>query len=244
VLAPDHIFNRPSMPAKRPAVLTFDCYGTLIDWDGGVGAFLYELFLRRGQSDPPPGPTLQTEWERLQFDLIQSGYQPYRQILSQSLKALLKAHGLGFEPGDGDSFARSMCSWQPFPDTKGVLSRLREQGIKLAIVSNTDRDLIHHSLRHIGAEIDAVVTAEECGAYKPQERVFEHALASIGTVPEDVIHVAFGYKYDITPAQRLGIPTAWINRYSETEPGDKSLPTYQWRDLWGLVWLVEQHLAN
>jgi 2-haloalkanoic acid dehalogenase type II len=230
------------MDAKRPALLTFDCYGTLIDWDSGVGAFLYELFLRRGIGDPPPGSTLQTQWEELQFDLIRSGYQPYRQILSQSLEALLETHALRIEPGDGDRFARAMCSWQPFCDTKVVLSRLREHGLRLAIISNTDRDLIHHSLRQIEVCIDAVVTAEDCRAYKPSEEVFEQALASIGAVPEDVVHVAFGYRYDITPAHKLGIPTAWINRYCEPEPGDKPNPTYQWRDLWGLLSLVEQHL--
>ena len=104
----------------------------------------------------------------------------------------------------------------------------------LAIISNTDNDLIAHSLKHIGVPFAHVITAEECRAYKPAGAVFEQAISRIGEAPERMLHVAFGFKYDIGPAQRFGWRTAWVNRNAEPQPGPEA-PDYTWRDLWGLA---------
>jgi 2-haloalkanoic acid dehalogenase type II len=223
------------MPPDGLEVATFDCYGTLIDWEGGAGAFLYDLCLRHGDPAPPPGGELRERWEAIQFDLIaNAGYRPYKQVLAESLRAWMDERGLAWDPAEGDALVRSMRSWQPFPDTRPALARAREGGLRLVIVSNTDGDIIEHSLRHMGVPFDQVVTAEDCGAYKPADTVFQQALERIGVAPEAVLHVAFGFKYDLPPAERAGMRTAWVNRRGDPPPGD-ARRDYEWRDLWGLA---------
>jgi FMN phosphatase YigB (HAD superfamily) len=117
--------------------------------------------------------------------------------------------------------------------------RSREAGIRLVIVSNTDRDIIEHSLRHIEVPIDDVITAEDVGSYKPGGAHFERALELIGEPAERILHVAFGFKYDIGPAQHYGMRSAWVNRHAEPRPGD-AVPDLEWRDLWGLAELAAE----
>jgi 2-haloacid dehalogenase len=108
----------------------------------------------------------------------------------------------------------------------------------LFIVSNTDRDIIEHTLRQLELEFDGVVVAEDCGAYKPALAPFERAVEATGEAPERILHVAFGFKYDIGPAGRLGFRTAWVNRHAEAAPGPEQAD-HEWRDLWGLAELAE-----
>ena len=218
-------------------VATFDCYGTLIDWEGGAAAFLYDLLLRRKSARLEPGRQLRNRWEAIQFDLLSGPYRPYRDILRESLRTWLDERGEPWDEADAAAFVRAMRSWQPFPDTRPALTRVREAGIRLVIISNTDRDIIAHSLRHLEIPFDAVITAEDCGAYKPSAVVFEHALAEIGEPPDHILHVAFGFKYDIGPASTLGMHTAWINRHGEPAP-DEPRPASTFRDLWGVADLL------
>ena len=106
------------------------------------------------------------------------------------------------------------------------------------IVSNTDRDILEHSLRQLELPFDDFVTAEDVGAYKPSQRVFEHALERVGKPPDEVLHVAFGFKYDIGPAARAGMRTAWVNRHAEPPPDDSPYD-HEWRDLFGLAEFAE-----
>lgn len=218
-------------------VVTFDCYGTLVDWEGGAGSFLYELALRHGDPGPGPGQTLRDRWEALQFGLLGGPYRSYREILADSLRAWCEERGYGWEPADGEALARAMRSWQPFPDTRPALRQAREHGLRLVIVSNTDHDIMDHTLRQIGVPFDDVILAEDARAYKPSDRMFELALERIGEPPDAVLHVAFGFKYDIAPAQRHGMRTAWVNRHAAAAPGDER-PDHVWRDLWGLAELA------
>jgi 2-haloacid dehalogenase len=217
---------------------TFDCYGTLIDWEGGIGCFLYDLALRNGDTVQENGRELRERWEALQFELIRGPYQRYEAILAESLRIWCEERGYSWNDQWGRDLARSMRSWQPFHDTKPALTQVREAGIKLVIISNTDRAIIEHSLKHLEVAFDDVITAEDCGVYKPSPMVFEKALAQIGEAPEQVLHVAFGFKYDIGPAQALGMKGAWVNRNAEPLPGP-NVPDYEWRDLWGLAEIVE-----
>ncbi len=223
-----------------PAVATFDCYGTLVDWEGGVGTFLYELALRRGDRDLRPGQQLRDRWEAIQFELLGEPYRPYRDVLAESLRRYEDERGYRWDPADAEAFVRSMRSWQPFPDTRPALRQARAAGLRLVIVSNTDRDIITHTLRHIEVPFDDVVTAEDAGAYKPAEAPFRLALERIGEPPSAVLHVAFGFRYDIGPARRLGMRTAWVNRHVEAPPGPDR-PDHEWRDLWGLADLAGGH---
>src|SRR5690242_14299926 len=124
---------------------TFDCYGTLIDWEGGLGTFLYDYALRHGDENAPDGNTLRERWEAIQFEIAQGPYQPYVDVLAESLRRWAAERGYPYTPADGDALARSMRGWQPFHDTRPALARARRAGLKLAIISNSQHSLIAHS---------------------------------------------------------------------------------------------------
>jgi 2-haloacid dehalogenase len=214
-------------------VATFDCYGTLIDWEGGVGAFLYEL-ARRHERQPPPGRELRERWEELQFERLSGDYRGYRAVLTDSLAEWAGERGYRWNHTDGEALARAMESWQPFPDTVPALRAAMERGLRLWIVSNTDRAIMEHSLRHLEVEFDGVTVAEDCRAYKPSAEPFEHALREIDARPKEILHVASGFKYDIDPAQQVGLTTVWVNRKKEPAPG-AARPDHEWNDLWPLA---------
>jgi 2-haloacid dehalogenase len=223
--------------SERPLVATFDCYGTLIDWEGGIGNFLYAFALRNGEEPAENGDSMRHRWEAIQFELIQGPYRPYKEILAISLRSWAEERALPYRDGDGDDLVRAMRSWQPFPDTRPALMSAREVGLKLAILSNTDRDIIAHSLKHLEVPFDVVVTAEDCRSYKPSSANFAQLLDELATPANRVIHVAFGFKYDIGPANDAGMKTAWINRRTEPAPSGAA-PNWTWRDLWGLPLLA------
>jgi|SRR5215210_876476 len=214
-------------------VATFDCYGTLIDWEGGAAAFLYDL-ARRSEDAPPPGRVLRERWEEIQFELLSGDYRPYREVLGVSLEAWAAERNYALKEGDAEALALSMESWQPFPDTVPALHAARQAGLRLWIISNTDRAIMEHSLRQLEVEFDGVTVAEDCRAYKPSDAPFDHALAEIGAEPGEILHVAFGFKYDLAAAQRHGMHTAWVNRHREPAPGPEQ-PEYEWDDLWPLA---------
>src|SRR3954451_12899718 len=225
------------MDTSTLACCTFDCYGTLIDWEGGLGTFLYDYALRSRDPAPVSGGELRKHWEAIQFDVIQGDYRRYSQVLAESLRLLAGERGWPYSDDEGKALPRSMRSWQPFPDTAPALRRAHGAGLRLIIVSNTDRDILEHSLRHIEAPIDALVTAEDVQSYKPARPHFERALEVAEVPAEQILHVAFGFKYDIGPAQELGFRSAWVNRRADPRPGP-AVPDLEWRDLWGLAQLA------
>jgi 2-haloacid dehalogenase len=214
-------------------VATFDCYGTLIDWEGGAASFLYEI-ARRHEHDPPPGRELRARWEELQFERLGAPYRGYREVLADSLSEWAGERGYRWNERDGEALARAMESWQPFPDTVPALRAAQEAGVRLWIISNTDRAIIEHSLRHLEVEFDGVTVAEDCREYKPGDGPFNHALNQIDADRSEVLHVAFGFKYDLAAAQRHGLRTAWVNRNRVPAPGPER-PDHEWSDLWPLV---------
>ena len=214
-------------------VATFDCYGTLIDWEGGAAAFLYSL-ARRFEPEPPAGRVLRERWEEIQFELLHGEYAPYREILGSSLGSWAEERGYEAPDDAAEAFALAMESWQPFPDTVSALRNAKDAGLRLWIISNTDREIIAHSLRHLEVEFDGVTVAEDARAYKPSDAPFELALGEIGADPQEILHVAFGFKYDLAPAQRHGMRTAWVNRHDEPAPGPER-PDHEWTDLWPLA---------
>jgi 2-haloacid dehalogenase len=218
-------------------VATFDCYGTLIDWEGGAASFLYQL-ARRHERQPPPGRELRARWEELQFERLSGDYRSYREVLADSLSEWAGERGYRWNTGDGEALARAMESWQPFPDTVPALRAAKESGLRLWIISNTDRSIIAHTLRHLEVEFDGVTVAEDCRAYKPGDEPFQHALSAIEAEPGEILHVAFGFKYDLAAAQRHGMRTAWVNRGRIAAPGPER-PDYEWADLWPLATLMQ-----
>jgi 2-haloacid dehalogenase len=220
-------------------VATFDCYGTLVDWEGGAASFLYDLARRNGEFDPEPGRVLQQRWEEIQFEIIQKEYRSYREVLRESLRAWVAERGYRWNTKEIEGIERAMQSWQPFPDTIPALQRVKKAGVKLVINSNTDRHIMDQTLRQLAPlAFDEVVVAEDVRAYKPDTRNFLQALQACGERPEEILHVAFGFKYDIAPAQEVGMQTAWVNRHRRPLEGEVK-PDHEWRDLWGLAELTE-----
>ena len=190
----------------RPKVATFDCYGTLVDWEGGLGAFLYTLMLREGVDDPPPGRELRERWEQIQFDVIQGEYKPYKEVLGESVLAWCREFGVPDRDVYAEALVDSMRAWQPFPDTRPALTQVREAGVRLVILSNTDRDIIEP---HAQADRRAVRRrGHRRGRRRLQARAHGlRATCSTGSARTRAtsLHVAFGFKYDIGPAKQLGM---------------------------------------
>jgi 2-haloalkanoic acid dehalogenase type II len=237
VYAPVMLTTHPTARDLGIRVATFDCYGTLVDWEGGAAGFLYQLALRSGDPLPPRAQLLRDDWERIQFGMLSGPYRPYEEILVASLEAWGAASGYPVTPEDGPAFLRSIRSWGPFPDTRPALLQAKDGGMRLVIVSNTDRAIMEHTLRQLDLPFDDVVLAEDARAYKPADAVFRTALERIGEPPEAILHVAFGFRYDIGPAKRFGMRSAWVNRHDERRPG-ADVPDFEWRDLWGLARLA------
>ena len=189
---------------------TFDCYGTLIDWNGGIGRQLERLFGAEHTARLLHGyHEVEREVERLEPEAS------YRDVLTVALVRLAEREGLDLDPSDQDALARSLPAWEPFPEVRAALEDVRGRGWKLAILSNTDRDFIDASMRSIGVPFEQALVASELGSYKPRLKhwqVFEErAGAGLGAH----VHVAASLFHDIAPARELGLPTVWINRLGE-----------------------------
>ena len=193
----------------RFRVLTFDCYGTLIDWESGILGALRPLLAAHGIS--LTDDKLLELYGELEAEAEAGDYQPYRKVL----EAVARGFGrrLGFEPTEEEakSLPESLKNWQPFPDTVAALQKLKRR-FKLAIVSNVDDDLFAATARRLEVPFDWVITAQQAGSYKPSHRNFKLALERIGLPPAQVLHVAQSIYHDIIPARELGLATVWVNR--------------------------------
>jgi 2-haloacid dehalogenase len=188
---------------------TFDCYGTLIDWNGGIGRELERLFgaehtARLLHAYHEVEPQVQRE----------DPTRAYRDVLTVTLARLAEREDLDLPADEQESLADSLPTWQPFPEVRASLEDARSRGWKLAILSNTDRDYIDASLRLIGVEFDHVIVASEIGSYKPAHRHWEVFLEEVGD-PGSHVHVGASLFHDVAPAIELGLPTIWINRLGE-----------------------------
>jgi 2-haloacid dehalogenase len=187
--------------------VTFDCYGTLIDWQSGVGRAFVEL----AHVAEDEVHELFEVWERLQWEKIQGPYQPYEQILFASFREAVEKFGYWCPGYAGEAFVESLPRWMPFPDVNPALQRLSRRH-KLAIISNVDRRLLGGTIRQFPVRFDALITAEDARAYKPNPAVFRCALERLGCKPDEVTHVAFGADYDLKPAHDLGMRAIYLNR--------------------------------
>lgn len=201
--------------SRVPRIITFDCYGTLIDWDSGIRNVFQAIL--ESKAAKVSLNEFHKRWNEIEFELIQGPFRPYREILKASVERTIQAFGLPVSPNDGSSLAESMVTWQPFPDVKPSLEKLRER-YKIAIISNTENAIIERSIANMNVHFDYVTTAEEAKAYKPSHKIFRLALDRMGATTGDMLHAAFGFNYDIIPAKALGISTVWVNRKKELFP--------------------------
>jgi 2-haloacid dehalogenase len=199
---------------------TFDCYGTLVDWNAGLGNELARLFGAERREE------LLGAYHGLEPVVQRDGELPYREVLARTLAGVAEEAGVELPEGERDALGRSLSSWPVFPEVPAALAEARTRGWKLAALSNTDRDFIEASIESIGVPFDLAVVAGEIGSYKPAHghwRAFER---EVGRQPD--VHVAQSHFHDVVPAVELGIPIVWINRLGERgEPR----PTRELRDL-------------
>jgi 2-haloacid dehalogenase len=199
---------------------TFDCYGTLIDWMGGVRSTLAQLF---------PGhdaELLLGAYHDIEPEVERGRAIAYRDVLTESLEKLAHREGLELAADDRAALADSLPSWPPFPEVTAALHDLREGGWRLAILSNTDPDLLDASLSLIAVPIDLRITAAEAGSYKPAHGHWDRFFADTGADRARHAHVAASLFHDIAPCAELGLTAVWINRLGETSdlPRASELP--------------------
>jgi 2-haloacid dehalogenase len=196
-------------------VLTFDCYGTLIDWElGAKGTLRALLAVKDSRADEE---AFFQSWERAQRARIDGAYAPYRHIAADCFFEVSRSMQLPVTADDAAHFADSISTWPPFPDTVAALTSLK-QHLKLGIISNIDDDILAGTRRQLGVEFDFLMTAQQARAYKPSPVVFEAALQLIGRPPDRIAHAAFGFEYDIAAAQAKSMRTILVKRQRTAFP--------------------------
>ena len=218
-----------------PKAITFDCYGTLIDWEGEIQRFFAQLLAAK-HIEGVDARILQHHWEAVQFEYIQQQYRPYRQVLRDTMKLAFEQFNLSYDEADVALFARSMGTWRPFPDTREAILDLQKL-VKVALITNTDDEIIAETQKTIGVQFDEIITAQQAGAYKPSHKGFLLARERLGLPVSDIWHAGFGFKYDVVPATELGYTTVWVNRQGEARPVDVK-ETFLVGDMRTLAYLI------
>lgn len=225
--------SRMNEPLPLPKVITFDCYDTLCEFR--IDEVTPQILAERATGIDLAA--LLADFEALRFaTTTHAPYQPYHVVLRETLRQVMTSYGLAYADADGDALLADVRTWGPYPDVPPALQRLR-QHCQLAIITNSDDDIMAENVARIGVPIDYVITAQQAGAYKPAPETFAYALQVIGVAPEDVLHVAQGFDYDIMPTHALGWRRVWINRYGKQ--GDPAYgPYHELPDLSGLPGLL------
>ena len=211
---------------KEFDLITFDCYGTLIDGEDGI----YQAFRDEAARD---GQQLErrdviTAYVAAEAEIEGKGFIPYCQVLSQAALGCAAKLGWNLTEERASFLAKSLPSWQPFPDTNPALERLAS-GFHLGILSNVDDDLLLETLGHLTVSFEMIVTAGEIRSYKPGRGQFDEAMRRKGTARW--LHAGQSYFHDIRPALEINIPVAWINRKSEALPEGQTKPRFVVSDL-------------
>jgi 2-haloacid dehalogenase len=195
----------------RFKALTFDCYGTLIDWESGILAALRPVLEAHGAGVEVKEEELLEAFGRHETTIEAGEYLAYREVLAGVLGRL--GEELGFSPTDEEAsaFASSVGDWPPFEDSPPALRALATR-FGLGVITNCDDDLFARSAERLGVDFDWVITAERARAYKPSRRNFDLAFETIGLPPERILHVAQSLFHDHVPAKQLGLATVWVDR--------------------------------
>jgi 2-haloacid dehalogenase len=211
---------------------TFDCYGTLIDWNGGIGVALRQVFGPKADV-----PALLERYHELEPVIEGERYRTYREVLDLCLAGLAMEQGRALDDSEAHALSQSLPEWPAFPEVPDALTEAQRRGWKLAILSNCDRDLIATSLPRLGARFDRVIVAQDVGAYKPKHDHWERFFELTNADPGRHVHVGASLFHDVAPAQEMDMPSVWINRLGESaEP----VPDRELSDLSGLPDALEE----
>ena len=218
----------------RFTTLTFDCYGTLINWERGAALTLRSLLSGHGV-DAGEAEVIDL-FHRIQSRERVRGYRPYTEILADTVFGIATHYGCRLEPGEMHALSGSVGAWRPFPDTVRALQAFKTR-YRIGVISNIDDDLFAGTAERLQVRFDAVVTAEQARAYKPAEAIFRLALERLGCAAAEVLHVGQWVEGDVIPAKRLGMGTVWVARSrGSRDSGDEA--DVQVPDLDALVKLV------
>jgi 2-haloacid dehalogenase len=214
--------------SRRERWATFDCYGTLIDWNGGIRRELSRVF-----GEDRAAERLE-RYHQVEPPLQVSGERTYREVMAATMSAL------GAPAEEEDALALALPSWEPFPEVRQALEEARARGWKLAILSNTDRDFIEASMERIGVPFELAIVASEIGSYKPAHRHWQSFFDQVDVPHDRHVHVAQSYFHDVVPATELGLQSVWINRHQERH---EPTPTRELPDLSGLADTLDELVA-
>jgi 2-haloacid dehalogenase len=192
-----------------PRWATFDCYGTLIDWNLGIRRELERLF------GVEAAPKLLERYHELEPEIESEPFHTYREVLTLTLERLAAEEGIQLPEGEAAALGNSLPEWPPFPEVPAALAELRERGWQLALLSNTDRDLIAASQRLLGVPVDLAIVAEDVESYKPAHGHWNRFFEATSADRDRHVHVAASLFHDIAPARELELRSVWINRLGE-----------------------------
>lgn len=219
-----------ALRGPKPEWLTFDCYGTLIQWDEGLLAAVRTILGCQGDTRVDPA-TLIAVYDKYEHQLEQRRpHRPFRDVAGGALRMAMEELGLSFDKSDIDVLTSGISAMPPFSEVVSALGALKRGGFRLCIISNTDDDIIAGNVAQLGSHIDRVVTAQQAQAYKPSRAIFDHAHAALGVTRDGVVHICASPHLDLAAARALGFRCVWINRGSGRRPlqdysPDLELPT-------------------
>ena len=216
------------MNAAEFSVITFDCYGTLIDWESGILACMLPLVERHGVTIST-GDLLRA-YARAESAVESGAFVNYREVLRRTMSAMSHDIGFSVDIHESETLLRSLPSWPPFPDSVAALKRLATR-FRLGLISNVDDGLLRSSLTQLQSSFAFVVTSERARAYKPDVRPFELALGEVGCASDRVLHVAQSRYHDIAPARSLGLTCVHVMRGNRPADERANLPSTAQADL-------------
>ena len=205
------------MDFSRFTTISFDCYGTLIDWESGILPVLRGVLGSHGQSQSLTDAAILELYGEFEAEAESGPYQSYRDVLQSVVRAFADRFHFETSAAEIRSLHESVRAWLPFPDTVAALRELQKH-YKLVVISNIDDDLFAETRKHLDVEFDGVITAEQARSYKPSINNFQMALRTLALSPDRLLHAAQSVYHDVVPARSLGISTAWVNRIS-ARPG-------------------------
>ncbi|MCL8011342.1 haloacid dehalogenase type II [Streptomyces sp. AS02] len=216
-------------------IVTFDAYATLINFE--LGPTTLKVLEDRLDLDNLDVDEFLDDFRVMRFQAVLEAYRPYHEVLHSSLRNAMRLHGLEYRETDGEALVDAVPTFGPWPEVPAALRKLKTK-YEIAIISNSDDNLIARNVENIGVEFDYVITAQQAGAYKPDRQAFKHAHRTMGVEASQVIHVAQGWEYDHIPTRDLGLKRrVWINRYGRKGSADYQ-PYDELPDLSGLPKLL------
>ncbi|MBB3310540.1 2-haloacid dehalogenase/putative hydrolase of the HAD superfamily [Rhizobium sp. BK196] len=218
-----------TLSGNQPTWLTFDCYGTLIQWDEGLLAAMDAILSAKGKDIDQT--SFIAVYDRHEHELEQQKpYRSFKQVTALALQLAMQEFGLPFDIADADLLTSSIGRMPPFPEVVETLGKLKAAGFRLAIISNTDDAIIAGNVAQLGGFVDRVITAEQAEAYKPSPEIFRHAWKRLGIGRDDLLHICASPHLDLAAARELGFRTIWVDRGTGRTPlsdyrPDETVPT-------------------